>query len=131
MAQHPTIKKDGNTLVLVFPSEVSDLTHSTAFPITEKGITQLIRVLSAIECKPTGITFATEPEPIQHIIDQWLRENKVTRKVKPELDPLIALATDLCPKDKDPLEFLKTNRKMLEQELDARKNFALNLGEDW
>jgi len=125
MTKHPQIKTEGDSIVLLFPSRRGEeLTHSTTFPNTEKGKTQLLRVLKAIECHKDGETFATEPEPIQHMVDQWLKENKVTRKIRPELDPLVALAKELCPEDQDHLEFLKAKRPLLEKELANRNAFA-------
>jgi hypothetical protein len=125
MIKHPQIKKDGDSLVLVFASRRGDdLTHSTAFPISTKGIDQLIRVLSAIEAQPTGETFATESEPIQYMVEQWLKTNSITRKIRPELDPLVALAKELCPEDQDHLIFLKEKRTLLEKELANRNAFA-------
>lgn len=127
---HPQIKKDGDTLVLMFRSRIGDdLTHSTVFPITRNGIDNLIHALSAIEAQPTGETFATDAEPIQHMVDEWLKNNKVTRKIKPELDPLVALARELCPKKDDPLVFLKDNRAALEAELVERSKFLETI--DW
>jgi hypothetical protein len=131
MIKHPQIKKDGDSLVLVFASRRgSDLTHSTAFPITEKGIDQLIRVLSAIEAQPAGETFATESEPIQYMVEQWLKTNTVTRRLKPEIDPLIVLAKEFCPPKEDHLVFLKDNREFLEQELIRRTEFASSIDFD-
>ena len=124
MTKHPQIKTEGDSIVLLFPSRRGEeLTHSTTFPNTDKGITQLLRVLKSIECHKDGETFATEPEPIQHMVDQWLKENKVTRKIRPELDPLVEVAKEFCPPKEDHLVFLKDNRAVLEKELARRNEF--------
>lgn len=55
--------------------------HHVRIPTTEAGLTALQRLLVAR--KEPGLLegIGTEPAPIQHMVDEWLKDHQITRSV--------------------------------------------------
>lgn len=76
------ICKLGDKICLLFPPLPGNSKYHRVFlPINEKGFEILIRILSEQECSGFENIHIAEPgAPVQHMIEQWLRENSVKRK---------------------------------------------------
>ena len=88
------IYKSGDFLILLFdPLPGNSHSHSVSIPISEKGFKVLTKILSDRERSPfvDKAKIATSEAPIQYMVDEWLKNNNITRVSKREAPDTLTL----------------------------------------